>query len=373
MRNKSINYLAVKKIGSKSIQLINKTIMKKILVIEDDDTMRQNISELIELSGYKVEVAENGKVGVQKAKSFHPNLIICDVMMPELDGCGVLQVLNNNPETAAIPFIFLSAKSEKEDLRKGMELGADDYLFKPFDSTELIKAVERRLKKHDILKKQFGHSAKGLNDFFEQAQEVLSLETLKEESHTYSYGAKEYIYKEGEHPQFVYYVEKGQVKTYRYNEDGKEYITEIINDGSFFGYLPVFEGRLYDEMAETLQETSIIKISKSHFLALIYQNRDVAKQFITIISKNLSDKEDELMHMAYSSVRKRVSRKLQELLEDQDEITILRSDLAKLTGTTKETLTRTITEFKEEKIIITDGKKITLIDRKKLQKMDLVW
>ena len=126
--------------------------MKKILVIEDDETMRRNISELIELSGYEVESAKNGKIGLEKTSSFQPDLIICDVMMPELDGCGVLSILNQKPETASIPFIFLSAKSEKEDLRKGMELGADDYLFKPFDSTDLIKAVERRLKKHDVLK-----------------------------------------------------------------------------------------------------------------------------------------------------------------------------------------------------------------------------
>ena len=132
--------------------------MKKILLIEDDEIMRENISELIALTGYEVEVAANGMLGVEKVSSFKPDLIVCDVMMPELDGYGVLYILSQKPETASIPFIFLTAKSEKEDLRKGMELGADDYLSKPFESTELIRAIESRLKKNELLKKEFSNN-----------------------------------------------------------------------------------------------------------------------------------------------------------------------------------------------------------------------
>ncbi|MDF1676776.1 MAG: response regulator [Vicingaceae bacterium] len=347
--------------------------MKKILLIEDDQVMRENIAELITLTGYEVEVAENGMIGIEKTTSFKPDLIICDIMMPELDGYGVLYILSQKPETASIPFIFLTAKSEKDDLRKGMELGADDYLFKPFDSTELIRAIKSRLKKHNLLKKEFSNNKQGIHDFLNEAQKILSLEDLTQKAHQFSYSAKELIFKENEHVHFIYYVEEGQIKTYRYNDDGKEYITAIFNEGSFFGYQPIFEDRTYNEIAEAIVDTKVLKISKDAFLSLIYQNREVAKKFIILISKNLSNKEEELMHMAYSSVKKRVSKKLQELLGDKDEISILRSDLAKLTGTTKETLTRTITEFKQSNIIETDGKKIILKDREKLQKMDLFW
>lgn len=347
--------------------------MKKILLIEDDEVMRENIAELIALTGYEVEAAANGMLGVEKVSTFKPDLIVCDVMMPELDGYGVLYILSQKPETASIPFIFLTAKSEKEDLRKGMELGADDYLSKPFESTELIKAIESRLKKNELLKKEFSTNTQGIHEFLGEAQKILSLEDLTKEAHQFNYVAKETIFKEGEHVHFVYYVQEGQVKTYRYNDDGKEYITSIYNSGDFFGYQPIFEYRTYNEIAEAINDTSVLKISKDDFQTLMFQNREVAKKFITLISKNLTDKEEELMHMAYSSVRKRVSKKLQELLGDKDEITILRSDLAKLTGTTKETLTRTITEFKQSNIIETEGKRIILKNRNKLQKMDLIW
>ena len=246
-------------------------------------------------------------------------------------------------------------------------------LFKPFESTELIRAIESRLKKNELLKKEYSNNAQGVHDFLNEAKNILSLEDLTKEAHQFSYAAKETIFKEGEHVHFVYYLEEGQVKTYRFNDDGKEYITSIFNEGDFFGYQPVFEDRTYNEIAEAIRDSKLLKIAKDDFLALMFQNREVAKKFMTLISKNLSDKEEELMHMAYSSVRKRVSKKLQELLGDNNEITILRSDLAKLTGTTKETLTRTITEFKQSDIIKTEGKKIVLIDRKKLQKMDLIW
>lgn len=345
--------------------------MKKILIIEDDATMRRNIAELVELYGYEVKTAENGKIGIEKTRSFKPNLIICDVMMPELDGNSVLHILHQKPETASIPFIFLSARSEKEDLRKGMALGADDYLFKPFDSTELLNAIELRLKKIETLKEQI--SSNDFNTFIDEAQEVLSLDGLKEEAHSYKFEAKEFIYKQDEYPQFVYYIESGKIKTFRYTENGKEYITEILDADSFFGYQAVFEDRSYNEIAECLAPTSIIKISKDNFMKLIYHDNTVAQKFIQLISKNLSDKEEELMHMAYSSVRKRVSRKLKELLSHSDEITILRTDLAKLTGTTKETLTRTLTEFKEENIIDSIGKKIILKDRDKLNRMEKYW
>jgi len=344
--------------------------MKKILLIEDDLVLRENISELIELAGYEVEMAENGMIGIEKTKSFKPDLILCDVMMPELDGYGVLYFLSQNPETATIPFIFLTAKSEKEDLRKGMELGADDYLFKPFESTELIKAIESRLKKNELLKNQYKSD---VHTFLEVAKEVVTLKDVKQQSYVFNYKPKEYIYKENEHVHFVYYVEKGSVKTYRYNTDGKEYITSVFKEGQFFGFQPIFEEKTYDEIAETLESTTLTKISKEDFLTLIYENREVAQQFMRIISASLSSKEEDLMLMAYSSVRKRVSKKLQELLATSNEITLLRTDLAKLTGTTKESLTRTLTEFKNNKIIKTEGKKIILVDREKLQKLDLIW
>lgn len=119
--------------------------MKKILIIEDEPEMRRNISALLRYHQYHALVAENGRAGLEAARRDKPDLIVCDVMMPELDGYSVLQALRADPTLARIPFIFLSAKGEKEDLRSGMNLGADDYLTKPVANSELIRAIETRL------------------------------------------------------------------------------------------------------------------------------------------------------------------------------------------------------------------------------------
>ena len=130
--------------------------MKKILLIEDNEALRDNTAEILSLANYEVSTAENGKVGVEMAMANPPDLIICDIMMPVLDGYGVFQIISKNLELQHIPFIFLSAKSERNDLRKGMEMGADDYITKPFSDSELINAIRARLEKTKLLKAQGG-------------------------------------------------------------------------------------------------------------------------------------------------------------------------------------------------------------------------
>jgi DNA-binding response OmpR family regulator len=119
--------------------------MKKILVIEDEPEMRRNIMTLLRYREYESIEAENGRLGVEMARREMPDLILCDVMMPELDGYEVLRALRAEPKLALIPFIFLTAKGEKDDLRSGMNLGADDYLTKPVGNADLVQAIEARL------------------------------------------------------------------------------------------------------------------------------------------------------------------------------------------------------------------------------------
>src|SRR5471030_2897480 len=137
---------------------------KKVLIIEDNNDIRDNVVEILELAGYEVFDANNGKTGVDLALKNLPDIILCDIMMPELDGYGVLYLLNKKTETAAIPFIFLTAKAEKIDLRKGMEMGADDYLTKPFDNIELLNAIESRLKKKEIQQTFYSKSLERLDN-----------------------------------------------------------------------------------------------------------------------------------------------------------------------------------------------------------------
>lgn len=128
--------------------------MKKILVIEDEAAIRESIVELLEAENFKAMGAEDGKAGVQVAQDYLPDMILCDVMMPELDGYGVLHSLRQNPATATIPFIFLTARVSKTDFRQGMELGADDYLTKPCTASELLSAINSRFEKQEKLQYQ---------------------------------------------------------------------------------------------------------------------------------------------------------------------------------------------------------------------------
>ena len=152
--------------------------MKTILVIEDEPEMRRNITTLLRFKGYKPVAAENGRVGVDAARRERPDLILCDVMMPELDGYGVLRALQTDPDLSFIPFIFLTAKGEKEDLRSGMNLGADDYLTKPVGRDDLLAAVRTRLTRQKAHQTEI-HSAKGNGSGFNpDFSSPLPLQTL---------------------------------------------------------------------------------------------------------------------------------------------------------------------------------------------------
>jgi len=345
--------------------------MKKILIIEDDLIMRENMAELLDLVGYKVEVAENGKTGVEKVKTFIPDLIVCDIRMPVLDGYGVLHVLSQEPLTSAIPFIFVTAKTERDDLRKGMEMGADDYLTKPFEDTELLKAVETRLKKSELLNEK----KETATETIRKTDLLKSIKELSTDMQPRLYDQKEQIFKAGHYPHFLFFVEEGRVKTYQLNKEGKELISNIYTQGDFFGFQPIIENRVYKETAEALQKSKIKRIPKEKFASLIEKNKHASAKLVKIISQSLTEKEQELMHMAYDSVRKRVALRLLELMPEDTEnsVAISRTDLAAMVGTTSETLVRTLTEMKDLQIIETDSHTITLLDREKLNKFVKAW
>lgn len=349
--------------------------MRKILVIEDDRIMRTNISELLELSGYDVRSSVDGKEGVEEARVFQPDLIVCDVMMPKLDGYGVLHLLKKTEHTAGIPFIFLTAKSEQTDFRKGMELGADDYLSKPFQDIELLNAIESRLRKHDQITQSMTKKNDEVGSTFEFTGDRLSMDDLTTEYIGQEYNARELLFRDGDHSNYLYYVNKGQVKTYSLNDDGKELITNIFNEGDFFGYQDILEDKPHSEYAEFLKDSVIFKLPRSIFLTLIHEKHEVMEEFVKLLANNLGEKKEELLHMAYSSVRKRIARKLVELSSEhaQSIIDLSRTDMAKLVGTSKETLVRILTELRNEGVIETKGSEVTILDRKKLDSMHKAW
>lgn len=350
--------------------------MKTILIIEDNADVRENTAEILELANYKVLQAENGKIGVEIAQKAMPDLIICDIMMPVLDGYGVIHLLNKSADTASIPFIFLSAKSEKPDFRKGMELGADDYITKPFDDIELLKAVDSRIKKNEILRAEFSKNVEGLNKFFDEVKKVEDLKKLSEDRRVKTFKKKEIIFSEGNSPNYLFFVSKGKIKTYKSHEYGKELITELYKEGDFFGYTVLLEDQPYSETAEALEDSEICLIPKEDFFSLMYSNMNVLKVFAKMLTDNILEKEKQLVNLAYSSVRKRVAEALLLLQSRFDtsketnfSISISREDLANIVGTATESLIRTLSDFKEEKLVEIKGSNITIVNLDKLMKL----
>lgn len=348
--------------------------MKKILVIEDNTEVRENIQEILELSGYEVITAENGKIGVEKAIKSIPDLILCDVMMPELDGFGVLHILAKKPSTTDIPFIFLTAKAEKTDFRKGMNLGADDYITKPFDDVELMDAIEMRLKKSERIKNAFDGTKAGLQAFISEARGQAEMEKLSENRATKNLRKKDYIYREGDRPRQLFFIASGTVKTFRSNEMGKEYITKIYATGEFLGYNALLQETTYQESAMVIEDAEISIIPKDDFMTLLHNNRDFSARFIKMLANNVDENEERLLSLAYNSIRKRVAEALVVLHakhkdSERDEISILRDDLASIVGTAKESVIRTLTDFKKENLIEIQGGSIKIIDLQKLDDM----
>lgn len=347
--------------------------MEKILLIEDNEALRENTAEILALANYEVITAENGKLGVEMARMHQPNLIICDIMMPVLDGYGVFQIMKKELDLQKIPFIFLTAKSERSDFRKGMEMGADDFITKPFTDAELINAIHTRLEK---AKQNKANSVKGIECWYQILTDLGKKDEMQNtivQHDIVEYKKKQIIYAEGQHPNKLYYIESGKVKIYKTSESGKEFITSLLSAGDFFGHITLLENKTYLEFAETLEESKIRVIPKKEFEDLLTQHQEIALKVIKLLANNIAEKEDQLVALAYHSLRKRVADALLTLkkkYEHQDgelfSIAISREDLANIAGTATESLIRTLSDFKSEKLISIQDGKITLLEEKKL-------
>ncbi len=349
--------------------------MKTVLIIDDNTEIRENTAEILLLGGYNAITAENGKKGVELALKEKPSIIVCDVMMPELDGFGVLHLLRKNPETANIPFIFLTAKTERGDMRKGMEMGADDFITKPFDDLELLSAIEMRIKKYAVLQSGYTQDANGVNSLIKdmKGSGLMEMDFSKYESEIFS--KKQLIYTDNKRPRYLYYVKSGRVKTYKQNEDGKEYITHIFGEGDFLGYLALLENRNYDDNAEVLEEAELAMIPKDDFLSAIYNDLGVATKFIKLISQNVNEQEQRLLGLAYDSLRKRIAQALIDIngkfngRDGNGPLDISREDIAQYVGTATESLIRTLSDFKSENLIEIREGKIRITNMERLTKL----
>jgi CRP/FNR family transcriptional regulator, cyclic AMP receptor protein len=332
--------------------------MRKILLIDDDEDFRDGVSEILQLSNYVTLIAPDGKTGVEKALKEKPDLIICDVSMPLMDGFSVLHILSRHPETVSIPFIFMTGKNELTDIRKGMGMGADDYLVKPFDETDLLNSIEMRLSKTNAAKGKLTEAQQNIIMFIKEIRMSGSVSTSAVASSVQRYKKKHILYSDGQKASVVYFVVSGKVKEYMINEEGKELITNMYAKGDFIGFATILENTVYNETAQIIEDAELLLIQKKDFLQLINNNLQVANDFIGMLSHDVLLKDQKLLQLAYSSLRKKVATGIIEVIDKfQDKrngkpvIEISREDLANVVGAAQESLSRTLKEFKNEKLI----------------------
>lgn len=352
--------------------------MKTILIIEDDAALRENTAEMLELANYNVITAPNGRIGLEKALEILPDIIVCDIMMPEVDGYGVLDGLSKNTRTQQIPFIFLSAKTEHKEVRKGMDLGADDYLTKPFEEEELLSAVESRLAKSHLLsmarkvsariqkEPEDSNGIKDLNElknFFDDNGEIEKIEK------------GDFVYQEGNRSNKIYLVLKGIVKSHKMDENGKELITTLYRPDDFLGFTSFVDNIPHEESATAVENVELASLAKSKVKELLEQNSRASLALMNVLTENLSEVKEQLLQMAYSSVRKKTASTILQFAEvlakkSNESIKISRHDLASVAGIATESLIRTLSGFKKDKLIEIEGRNIKILDLEGLQQID---
>lgn len=346
--------------------------MKKVLLIEDDTSLRKNIEELLDLSGFTVFTLSNGKTAAALAEKECPDIVLCDIMMPEADGYEVLAQLSSNQSTRHIPFIFISAKTEHYEVRKGMNLGADDYLTKPFDEEELLSAIHSRLEKAQqrqsllAVQEEMSHkeddirSLNELKNFFDDNGRQIFLKK------------GEALYTIGEHSNTIYLILKGVVKCCVLDENGKELITAIYAEDDFLGFTSLTENIPHQEYAIALEDVELAGISKTQVKAILEKNQKVSLELMNIMVENVTQIKKQLLQMAYGSVRKKTAQTLLHYAkvthkEKENLLNITRGNLAGVAGVATESLIRTLSDFKNEGLIAIENRNIRVLDKEALK------
>ncbi len=338
--------------------------MKKILVIEDNQDVRENIVEILSLAGYETLAAENGKTGVSSVFSFKPDLILCDVMMPELDGYGVMKILQSNTQLAHIPLIFLTAKSEKTDMRKGMSLGAADYITKPFDDTDLLTSIEMRLQKAEVIINIGANQFLSL-DHLPKDYIMNKLHEISGKADVMHMRKKDSLFAEGHLPRYIYIILSGKVRIASSNDVGKELTMHIVKENEFCGFLDPISNNEYTKSAFVLEDCTYKQVNVKDFMQLMTVDHQFGLSMIKYMSQYINDLEKAVLDQAYSSVRRKVANALLFCFHANNgcfDIHILREDLASIAGSAKETVIRTLSDFKQEKLIDINDQNIVILN-----------
>ena len=332
----------------------------RLLIIEGNEEVRENLAEILELSGYETLTAPHGLEGVKTALAERPDLILCDVMMPELDGYGVLNLLSENEATRHIPFVFITARTEKEDIRRGMNLGADDYITKPFYKDELLQVIRTRLAK--AAARGPATTTPHLSDPARGGELLNAAITAQGQARHFAAG--ETVLRSGDRAHFVYRVDSGRVHLSRTHDYGRDYILADLGPGELFGTASAVEGGAYPYTARAAAEgTSCRALPATRLLELINTQPQVAEAVMHRLAGRVIRQGERLVLQAYDSVRRRTALTLCELHElyGGGELDLSREELAQMVGTTKESVIRALSDFRRDGLLETDGRKIRVL------------
>lgn len=349
--------------------------MKTILLIEESPEIRKSTKEILERADYKVITADNSKEGIVMGKLNCPDLIVCDIKMPNLDGLSILSILGRNPETSRIPFIFLTAEEITNGNRKITRLGSDDYISKSYSDSHMLEVIETRLKKTENIKKVAGSSIQELQSIVEPCRGMNELKRLFKDAETMDFNKDATIYREGGHADFVYLIDEGSVQCSKSDYYGKSFVHEVYGAGCFLGYKAMIKNGTYNETALTLTKTKLSLLPKRTFLNLIQDNIEVANFFIETLSTDVIEREKLLLQLAYAPLRERLSSvllKVDMTSSSQDEdhlLNISRQDLANMVGAAKESLIRSLSELRKEGLLDTEGQLIKILDLEGLKRV----
>lgn len=326
-----------------------------ILIIEDNDKIRKATAAFLEQADYNVLQAANGKTGLKMALH-SPDLIICDIMMPKMNGYSLLYMLNTNPEIANIPFLFLTSKYESEkatsantDILASIESLMDNKVKELTVKSKRLKFLEKIIKESGLNKSKISASFKLIR-----------------------YHKKQIIYYEGTSANGLYLIIKGHVKTINLSGDGKEIFTGIFGCEEFLGVKGVLNNELFLETAETMDETTVCFIPSEKIHELVNISEQIRAKLVKLLSHNQAE-EESLSVLANVSVRKRMAGVLLRLAKQSSDarygVNISNNELAMLVGMTEETVTHTLSDFKTEGIIDKSDDRILLLDSIRLLRL----
>lgn len=347
---------------------------QKILLIASEPTVRTSISEILELADYNLIQAADGKSGVELAVQESPDVIITELSLTGLDGFGVIHLLQTKPWFAHTVFIVLCSSCEKRELRKAMEMGADDVIIKPIEGTELLSCLETRIRKREMggawKKKEeqqgpLAETEREIHDF------------LVKDRNVDRYNKKQLIVKEGERPTRLYYLINGKARSFKTHPDGKDLVIELYGPGDYLGFIEIINDTNHDETVEAIDYTELALIPRKDFEELITQNTLASRKFMERIAYRNTRLHQRLLWLAYHSLRQKVAAALLHLRDKYGEspagsfeINMNRAAFASIAGTAIESSIRTLGEFKSERMIeLEPDGTIRLLNEKKLQQL----